>query len=85
MCVCVCVNLCAILSSLACPALNIIAYYLINGANFEKKSLLSIKYVCLFSLQLLSETFRMLRRIQRDMVINVHWSSCKVLVILVGF
>jgi hypothetical protein len=38
-----------------------------------------------FSLQLLSETFFILRRIQRDIVINVQTSLCKVLVILVGF
>jgi hypothetical protein len=31
----------------------------------------------------LSETFLILRRIQRDIIINIHRSSCKVLVILV--
>ena len=30
-----------------------------------------------------TETFPFARRSQRDIVINVHWSSCKVLVILV--
>ena len=30
------------------------------------------------ALQLLSETFRSLRRIQQDIIINVHRSSCKV-------
>jgi hypothetical protein len=38
-----------------------------------------------FSLQLLFETFLILRRIQRDIVINVYSSSCKVPVILVTF
>jgi len=36
-----------------------------------------------FSLQILSETFLILRSILRETVINVHRSSCKVLVILV--
>ena len=39
----------------------------------------------LFSNELLPETFIMLRRIQRVVVINVRMSSCKVPVILVGF
>jgi hypothetical protein len=39
--------------------------------------------VCWFSLQLLFGTFLILRRIQRDVVINVKASSCKVPVILV--
>jgi hypothetical protein len=47
------------------------------------KKLLNTKCVFLFHLQLLSETFPILRRIQKDM--NVHTSSCKVPVILVRF
>ena len=31
-----------------------------------------------FSLQLLSESFPILRRNERDMIINIYWSSCKV-------
>jgi hypothetical protein len=53
--------------------------------DFQKKKLLNIKRVFLFSLQLLFEVFFVLRRIQRDIVINVKTSSCKVPFILVGF
>ena len=61
---------------------NIFPHYLINGTIFGKK-LLNIKCVFWFSLQILSETFLILRRIQCDIIINVYRSSCKVPVILV--
>ena len=63
---------------------HIFRHYLINGTIFWKK-LLKIKCVFWFSIQLLSQTFLILRRIQRDIVQNVGTSSCKVPVILVGF
>jgi hypothetical protein len=63
---------------------HIFPHYLINGTIFGKK-LLNIKCAFWFSLQLLSETFLILRRIQRDIIINVHRSSRKVPVILVRF
>jgi len=43
------------------------------------------KIVFGFSLQLLSATFSILNRTERDMIRNVHRSSCKVLVIIVRF
>jgi hypothetical protein len=43
--------------------------YLTNGTNFEgKKKLVNIKCVFEFSLQLLSQTFLILRRTERDMI-----------------
>ena len=67
-------------------------HYLINGTIFEKIYIyiyiyiLNIKWVFWFSLQLLSETFLILRRTERDMIRNVYWRpSCKVLFILVRF
>ena len=53
---------------------HICRHYVINGTIVAKKSL-NIKCVFWFSLQLLFETFLILRRIQRD-VINVTTSSC---------
>ena len=50
----------------------------------KKKKLFDIKCVLWFSLQLLSETFLFLRRIQRDMIKNVKRPSCTVPVILVS-
>jgi hypothetical protein len=59
--------------------------YFKNGAIFGKK-LLKIKCVYWFSLQILFKTFLILRRIKRDIVINVKtftWSnrySCRILI-----
>jgi len=48
-----------------------------------KKKIVNKKSVFSPSLRLLSETFLILRRIQRDIIKNVYWSLCKVPVILV--
>jgi hypothetical protein len=56
-------------ASVACPLYHISPRYLINSVIFGKK-LLNMKCVCSFSVQLMSETFAILRRIQRD-IINV--------------
>jgi hypothetical protein len=52
-------------------------FQIINGATF-KNTLSYIKCAFWFSLQLLLETFLILRRIQRDIVMNVKTSLCKV-------
>jgi hypothetical protein len=59
-------------------------YFLKNDSIFGIK-ILNIKCVFWFSLQLLSETFLILRRIQWDTGINVKMSLCKVLDILGGY
>jgi hypothetical protein len=58
--------------------------YLINDT-FCGQMLLNIKCMLEFSLHIWSETFYILRRIQRDIVTNVRKSSCKVSVILFRF
>jgi hypothetical protein len=63
----------------ACLALNdVFPHYLINGTVFREK-LLNTKCVFWFSVQLLSKTFLILRRIRLDIFINVRRSSCKVM------
>ena len=71
--------------SVAYPAVQYFPHYLTNGTIFWKKKLSILKCVFLFSVQCLSETFLIPRRIQRDIIITLHWSSCKVPVILVRF
>jgi hypothetical protein len=63
---------------------HIFRHYLINGMIFGK-TLPNIKCVFWFSLRLWFEKFLILRINQRDIVINVATSSCKVPVIIVGF
>ena len=53
--------------------------------DFREKKSLNIKCVFWFFLQLLFETFLILRRIQWDIIINVKTSSCKLPVILSDF
>ena len=44
---------------------------------FSEKKILDVKCVFRFSLQLLSKTFLILRRIEGDIIINGHRPSCK--------
>jgi hypothetical protein len=69
---------CAILSSVACPALEYFSSLSHKRYDFLKK-LLNKKCKFWFSLQLLSQTFLILRRIQRDIIVNVIKSSCQIL------
>ena len=65
----------------------IFPHYLINSAILRVGwgGVLPNSECVLFSLQLLSETFIILIRIQRHIIINVQRSSCKVPFILVRF
>jgi hypothetical protein len=58
----------------------IFSHYLTNGTVFERK-LLIIKCVFRFSVQNLPQILLILRN-EQHIIINVHWSSCKVLLIL---
>jgi len=77
----------AILSSVACMVLQYLSTLSHKRHHFRKKEkkLLNTKCVFRFSLQLLSETFLILRITERDMITNAYLSSSKVPVILVRF
>jgi hypothetical protein len=59
---------CAILSSVVWLALQYFSTFSHKQHDFRKKKLLNTKCVFLFSLQLLSETFLVLRRNERDVI-----------------
>jgi hypothetical protein len=63
-----------------------VPHYHINGTIFGKKEYCA-KNVCFFYFiyKFIWDIFHFLSRIQRDIVINVKTSSCKVSVIIVGF
>jgi hypothetical protein len=73
-----------ILPSVACLAVPYF-YTLSHKRHDFWKKLLNIKCVFWFSVQLLSETFLILRRIQRDIIINIHRSLRKVPLLLSDF
>jgi hypothetical protein len=69
---------CAILSSVACPALQHFSTYLIKGTICARK-LPNIKCAVRDSPQILSDKFFILRRIERNMIKNVYRSYVKCL------
>jgi hypothetical protein len=74
-----------ILSSVACPALQYFSTLAHKRHDFREKILLNIERGFWFFLQLLSEKFFILRRIQPDIIINLFRYSRTVLVIFVRF
>jgi hypothetical protein len=59
-------------------------HHLISGLIFRKK-VTEHKTMFWLSIQLLSQTFLILRRIEGNALINVYTSSCKIRVILIDF
>jgi hypothetical protein len=74
-----------ILSSVACLALPYFSTLPHQQYNFTEKIVIEHKLCVLIFSTILSETFLILRRIRRDIIINVHRYSCKVAVIFVRF
>ena len=63
------------------PLYDIFPHYLINGMIFEGKLPNKMCFEFLYNF----ERFLALRRIERDRVKNIYWSSCKVAFILARF
>jgi hypothetical protein len=75
---------CAVLSSVTYLARPYFSTLFHKQQDFRNKSL-KLKIICWFSLQILSETFVILRRIPRDNVINFHRSSLRYPLLFSGF
>ena len=71
-------------ATLSCPAVQYFSTLSHKRSHFRRK-LLVIKCVFLSLVQILSETLLFLRRMERGMIINIYWFSCKAPVILVRF
>jgi len=74
---------CPILSSVACPAVQSFSTLHLKRHEFRKKNLTQNLY--LFSLVLLCEKFLILKRSERDIIINAYRYSSEVPAILVRF
>ena len=74
---------CTILSSVASSTVQYSSTFSHKRHDLKKKKS-NLNEFCLF-VCVLHETFLFLRRVKRDMIKNVYWSSCQVLVILVRF
>jgi len=66
---------CAILSYVKCPALQYFYTLYHKRHDFRKTESLNIKCVFWLLLQILSETFLILRSNERDVITNGYWSS----------
>ena len=65
------VRMCCVMSSVACLAVQYFSTLSHKRHDFRK----TVICVLWLSLQLLSATFLILRRNERDMIINVYWST----------
>jgi hypothetical protein len=73
-------NACApdcVICGISCSA-KFFDIFSLMAQSLEKKNIFIIECALLFSLQFLPETFLILRRNERDIVLNVQTSSCKV-------
>jgi hypothetical protein len=68
---------CAILSSVACPAVPYFPVLYHKRHDFGKKVTEHKMCVLIFSITFFSETFLIMGRTERDMIKNVFWASCK--------
>ena len=63
---------------------RIFPHYLIK-ARFSESNFLNVKRVFFIFSANVSESSLFIRKTQRDVIINLYWSSCKVPIILVKF
>ena len=75
---------CAILSSVACSALQYFSTVSHKRHDFREKKI-NIKIPVLIFSTTSASNISILRRNERDVIINVNWFTCKVPVLLVQF